>query len=132
MNELIGLQEQIKALQKQAADMRARDFNTIVKEIQAKMQAFGITVKDLVEPQRKSKKVKGPVTSEKPVKARATKSKNLGKTVEPKYVGPEGQTWSGRGLSPKWLAVLVEQGANRDDFLIKKSSAATASETETA
>lgn len=118
MNELIDIQEQIKALQKQAADVRARDFNETVKDIQAKMMAFGITPKDLTVIQRKSRKFKGQSPVEKPVKVKA---KSSGKAVEPKYIGPDGQTWSGRGLSPKWLAVLVEQGAKREDFLIQKS-----------
>lgn len=126
MNELIELQEKIKALQKQAADVRARDFNAMVNEIQAKMLAFGITAKDLAITQRKSKKVKVPA-SVKPVKVQTAKSKTLGRSVEPKYVGPDGQTWSGRGLSPKWLAALLEQGAKREDFLIQKSSAVSES-----
>lgn len=126
MNELIDIQEQIKTLQKQAADVRARDFNKTVKDIQAKMMAFGITAKDLAVTQRKSRKVKGQSPVEKPVKVKAVKAKASGKAVEPKYIGPEGQTWSGRGLSPKWLAVLVEQGAKREDFLIKKPPHETA------
>lgn len=126
MSELIDLQEQIKALQKQAADVRARDFNETVKDIQAKMMAFGITPKDLAVTQRKPRKVKEQSLFEKPVKAKAVRTKASGKAVEPKYIGPEGQTWSGRGLSPKWLAVLVTQGSKREDFLIQKSQPGTA------
>lgn len=35
------------------------------------------------------------------------------KTVAPKYRGPEGQTWSGRGRQPKWV------GADKDRYIIK-------------
>jgi len=40
--------------------------------------------------------------------------------VAPKYRGPDGETWSGRGLSPRWLVALEKQGKKRDSFLIKK------------
>jgi len=33
------------------------------------------------------------------------------------FYGPWGETWSGRGLVPKWLRVLVDSGRNRNDFL---------------
>lgn len=40
--------------------------------------------------------------------------------VPPKYRDPDtGQTWSGRGRTPRWLAAAEAQGQNRDDFLIK-------------
>jgi len=47
MGSLIDIQSQIEKLQKQAADIRSREFNSTVQDILAKMAAFGITVKDL-------------------------------------------------------------------------------------
>lgn len=29
------------------------------------------------------------------------------------YYGPAGETWSGRGLMPRWLSTLVKQGNNK-------------------
>ena len=43
-----------------------------------------------------------------------------GTKVAPKYRGPKGETWAGRGARPKWLAALVKGGAKTEDFLIKK------------
>lgn len=41
-------------------------------------------------------------------------------TVAPKYREPStGQTWTGRGRTPRWLTAAEEQGRHRDDFLIK-------------
>jgi|SRR5438132_3908891 DNA-binding protein H-NS len=37
-----------------------------------------------------------------------------------KYRGPNGETWSGRGLAPRWLAELERKGKNRDSYLINK------------
>jgi hypothetical protein len=47
MGNLIDIQSQIEKLQKQAADIRSREFTSTVQDILAKMQAFGITIKDL-------------------------------------------------------------------------------------
>ena len=118
MNNLIEIQAQINALQKQAAEIKSRDFDSTVKEIQETMQLFGITVKNIQAPAQKLKKTKesAEVKKLKPVLS------PIGKTVEPKYRGPEGQTWSGRGISPKWLAALMACSAKREDFLIKKES----------
>lgn len=43
-----------------------------------------------------------------------------GRKAEPKYRGPNGETWAGRGLAPTWLTSLEKKGKNRDQFLIKK------------
>jgi H-NS histone family len=37
------------------------------------------------------------------------------------------ETWAGRGATPKWLAALMKQGRNRDDFLIERPTKAAAS-----
>lgn len=36
-----------------------------------------------------------------------------------KYRGPNGETWSGRGLMPKWLSVKVLAGEDRALYLVK-------------
>ena len=52
-------------------------------------------------------------------KKTAAKGRKLGK-VEPKYRNPDNpsQTWSGRGMQPKWLAEQVRRGKSAADFLI--------------
>jgi DNA-binding protein H-NS len=47
-----------------------------------------------------------------------------GTTVAPKYRGPGGETWAGRGAMPRWMAAAIKEGKKRDDFLINKSAAA--------
>lgn len=42
------------------------------------------------------------------------------KRVAPKYRGPNGEMWSGRGLAPKWLTSLEAEGKKRESYLIKK------------
>ncbi len=43
-----------------------------------------------------------------------------GKKVAAKYRNPDdsSQTWSGRGVAPKWMQVLLNSGRNKSDFLI--------------
>ncbi|MFM2005753.1 MAG: hypothetical protein RLZZ09_1408 [Pseudomonadota bacterium] len=47
-------------------------------------------------------------------------STRRGSKVAPKYRNPNNsnQTWTGRGMKPRWLQSLVEQGRNADEFLI--------------
>jgi DNA-binding protein H-NS len=43
-----------------------------------------------------------------------------GYTVAPKYKGPHGEKWSGRGKTPRWLAAAMSGGEQLNDFLIDK------------
>ena len=103
MNNLIDIQNQIAILQQQAEEIKAQEFNKTVEEIKAKMAAFGITVGDLQSGKSQSRKPGAP------------KSAN---PAPAKFRGPNGETWSGRGLMPRWLAALVAQGQSRDTFAI--------------
>lgn len=92
------LQAEIKSLQEQAEKARQMELANAIADIKAKMQEYGITVDDLTESRKKSEK--------------RTQS------VEPKYRDPaSGETWSGRGKAPKWIA-----GKDRSAFLIKKNA----------
>ncbi len=42
--------------------------------------------------------------------------------VAPKYRGPNGETWTGRGMKPKWLTKAINEGKQPDDFLITPST----------
>jgi DNA-binding protein H-NS len=42
-----------------------------------------------------------------------------GSKASPKYRGPNGETWAGRGLAPTWLTALEAKGKKRESFLIK-------------
>ena len=45
-----------------------------------------------------------------------------GRKVPPKYRGPSGETWAGRGARPHWLVAAIKRGKKLDDFLINKSA----------
>jgi DNA-binding protein H-NS len=61
-----------------------------------------------------------------PARGRRTGSSHprKGLKVAPKYRGPDGETWAGRGATPKWLTALMKQGRKRDEFLIEKPNKA--------
>ena len=123
MTNLIDIQGQIEKLQRQAADIKSKEFSATVRDIQAKMQAFGITVKDL----QTRKTAKGAAKSGRPAKEKAAKApKAARKSSQPvaaKFRGPNGETWSGRGLTPKWLASLVAQGQSKESFAVASAAA---------
>jgi DNA-binding protein H-NS len=41
-----------------------------------------------------------------------------GRKVAPKYRGPGGETWAGRGARPKWLVAALKDGAKLEQFAI--------------
>src|SRR5215831_6715260 len=45
-----------------------------------------------------------------------------GRKVPPKYQGPSGETWAGRGARPRWLVAAIKGRKKLDDFLIDKSA----------
>jgi len=93
------LKAQAEALLKQAEAARRAEIASVVADIQAKMKEYGISLNDL----------KGGATK---TQARAA--------VAAKYRNPAtGQSWSGRGRAPKWLAEELAKGRSKDAFLIK-------------
>lgn len=103
MANLIDIQNQIAELQKQEAQIKAQEFDKTVQEIKDKMGAFGITLADLDGGKSR------------PRKAVVVKSSN---PAPAKFRGPNGETWSGRGLMPRWLSALVASGLKKESFAI--------------
>ncbi len=139
MGNLIEIQNQIEKLQKQATEIKSREFGKTVKQIQAMMEAFGITLKDLQQGAGKPRKIRAkaktaarksraavkPATKKTAGKKGAVKktgrkpSSQKGAKVAAKYRGPNGETWSGRGLMPRWMATLVAEGKAKESFAVK-------------
>lgn len=93
------LKAQAEALLQQAAAARRAEIASVVADIQARMKEYGISIDDL--------------------KGGAKKGKPRG-AVAAKYKNPAtGETWSGRGRAPKWLAGEMAKGKSKDAFLVK-------------
>jgi DNA-binding protein H-NS len=54
---------------------------------------------------------------------RGGRSALKGKKVAPKYRSPDGETWAGRGATPRWLKAAIKEGKKLESFLIDKSAA---------
>jgi DNA-binding protein H-NS len=104
MSTLIEIQNQIALLQKQAEEIKTNEFAQAVADILSKMDAYGITVDDLGRGKGRARKT-----------APFAKS---GSTAPVKFRGPNGETWSGRGLMPRWLAAQVADGKTKESFAI--------------
>ena len=115
MNNLVNIQSQIEKLQKQASEIKAKEFHKTVQDIREKMQAFGITVRDLQSGKASKKAAARPAAKK---RAAAGAKKVTGASVAAKYRGPQGQSWSGRGLTPRWMAALIAQGHTKEEFTI--------------
>lgn len=53
-------------------------------------------------------------------RGRRKRASMKGMKVPPKYRGPGGETWAGRGARPRWMEEAIKGGASPEDFLIKK------------
>jgi DNA-binding protein H-NS len=54
--------------------------------------------------------------------ATGRRSAMKGRKVAPKYRGPGGETWAGRGARPRWLTALMKEGRKIDEFAINKQA----------
>ena len=124
MNNLSEIQGQIEKLQKQANEIRSKEFDKTVREIVTTMQAFGITIKDLQSANANasasaSKRARKPGSKANNKSVAGAAKRSGSGPVPAKYRGPNGEAWSGRGLAPRWLSSLIAQGKKKEDFAIK-------------
>ena len=93
MASLKEIQAQIAELQRQAEEQRGNEFSGAIKEIKNLMADYGITADDL----------------------QSNRKKGVAKTsVVVQFRHPStGDTWSGRGRKPHWLA-----GQNKEQFRV--------------
>lgn len=98
MASLQELMAQRAALDQQIAETKDRERSNAVAKVKALMAEYGLTVSDL------STRTRGP----KPASKVAAKYRNKA----------TGETWSGRGLQPKWLKAALAGGAKLTDFAI--------------
>jgi len=113
LSELLA---QKAALEKQIADFQKEKRGEAIAKVKALMAEYGLTAVDIVG----GKATKAPVAAAAPAAAApAKKSKAAGKKVAAKYRNPAtGDTWSGRGLKPRWLVAALAGGKTLADFNI--------------
>jgi len=98
LNELIAQRE---ALEKEIESRRTQEREEAIARVRALMSEAGLTVADLGQ--------------RPPRPAGGSSSKST--KVPVKYRNAEtGETWSGRGLQPKWLKAALAEGKTLADF----------------
>lgn len=99
IQELIAQKEALERQIEQAQRVARADAISKVKSL---MSEYGLTVADLSSRASPAK----PTKEEKP-------------KVAAKYRNREtGETWTGRGLKPRWLASALSQGKTLEDFAV--------------
>ncbi len=115
----IDLKTQIKALEEQAEAARKSELKAIIEDIKLKISAYGIGVKDLGFASKAS-----PLKLPNGEKRTAKQINSVAKpkiSVPPKYrSADEAKTWSGRGISPRWVTAYVQEGGKLADLLINR------------
>jgi DNA-binding protein H-NS len=103
MATLQELLAQRAALEKEIASRQSAERIEAISKVRSLMAEYGLTAADLAP-------AKG-------VKEKAPKSTS-GSKVAPKYRDENGNSWTGRGLQPKWLKAALASGKQLSDFAI--------------
>jgi DNA-binding protein H-NS len=102
MPSLQELLAQRAEIEKKISDAQREERTAAIAKVRALMAEHGLTAADLSG--------KGPTT-------RAA-AKPTGKVAAKFRDTATGDTWSGRGLQPKWLKAAIAGGAKLEDFAI--------------
>lgn len=87
------------AIESQIAEAQRAERAEAIAKIRTLMSEYGLTVADL--------------------NSKAAASKRAGAKVAPKYRNAAtGETWSGRGLQPKWLKAALASGHKLEEFAL--------------
>lgn len=101
LNQLLA---QKAALERQIAEFQREQRSEAINKVKALMAEYGLTLAD--------------IGAARPAAA-PKKSSGGGGKVAAKYRNPAtGDTWSGRGLKPKWLTAALAGGAQLSDFAV--------------
>ncbi|MCO5101243.1 MAG: H-NS histone family protein [Burkholderiaceae bacterium] len=111
-----AIRKQIEKLEAQAAKLEAvadEKKKKAVAQVVALMKKLDVAPEDLAghRPRHGRKRAAGKAAGKKPGAAR--------KPVAPKFRNSKtGETWSGRGRTPRWLAALEAQGKSREEYRV--------------
>lgn len=104
MSSLQDLLAQRAEIEKKIADVQREERATAINKVRSMMAEFGLTAADIAG---KAPAVRAPGTG-----------KSTGKVAAKYRNAATGETWSGRGLQPKWLKSALAAGAKIEDFAL--------------
>jgi DNA-binding protein H-NS len=114
--------QEIMGVVEEALDRLApAHLSKVIELVQAKRQSKEEEVRQALLAEFREKAAQMGLPFESLFPARRARS-GAGAPIAPKYRGPGGETWSGRGRMPTWLSALEATGHNREEFRIKEES----------
>lgn len=114
------IEKEINKLQKKAEVLQTKRRKPVITSIINSMREYDITPEEIIAAYGAGKPARAAGARRKAgAPARAAGASK--RAVAPKYRHPQtGETWSGRGKAPRWLAAEEASGATRESFLIKE------------
>ena len=88
--------------------------------IEALMSLRNQVDKRLLELRSELEKQLAALGGAKSMKGKASGKSLKGRKVPPKYRSPDGETWAGRGVKPRWMVEALKKGKKIESFLIKR------------
>jgi DNA-binding protein H-NS len=82
---------------------QAQEIEKLRAKVSETAQAFGLSVEEVMGVSHNGRRLTKHARGKQPAK----------------YRGPNGEEWSGRGPSPRWMKPLLVKGKTKEDFLIK-------------
>lgn len=120
ITNLTALRSQVTDLQRKIEEIKVRDRNKVLSEIRSSMEAYDITLGDLQKAGRKPRNKKSESVAM--PKTLANKKRSLPRPPI-KFLGPNGSTWTGRGVMPKWLREAIASGRSKEEFSVSPRNA---------
>lgn len=97
------LQTLIKRAEQRLAAKRDEAKAEFLAKMRKEAKALGLSLDDIVRPAKPARR----------------KRADAGVKLKPKYIGPNGETYGGRGPTPAWLKKLEAKGHKREKYLAK-------------
>ena len=114
-----ALKARINALQKQLVAAESNKAPAI-KKVRALMKKLGVSIADLAGAKAPGRRGRPPKNAKaNSAKSKSAKPKKSRGKVAIKYRDEKGNTWTGRGKTPRWMVEAEKSGAKRESFLIK-------------
>lgn len=113
------LLDQIETLKQQAEKVREAEVRGVIERIQTAITAYGITKEQLgFGAAARGRPGRKPAAKAPAAPVARKQRRGTGAKIAPKYRDEAGNTWTGRGLKPRWLSAAIASGRKLEDFAI--------------
>jgi len=100
---LSDLLEIKKTIESEIRSRQSKEIDQLRAKVAETATTFGLSVEEIMGLQTNGKRITRHARGKQP----------------PKYRGPQGEEWSGRGPAPRWMKPFLDKGKTKEDFLIR-------------